>query len=158
MAIAVNIVASGTGWSVRDVVCDQGPDDRRFEECHADISIAAVTAGSFQYRTRQGAATLKLKVGSNVDDDADRVLALVEAAPDCDLILDGNQGYTPAEALELLRTLKEEDVEPILFEQPVHRHDLEGLRFVTERAGIPVAADESVQTAEIGRASCRERV
>ena len=58
MAIAVNIVASGTGWSVRDVVCDQGPDDRRFEECHADISIAAVTAGSFQYRTRQGAATL----------------------------------------------------------------------------------------------------
>jgi AraC-like DNA-binding protein len=58
MAIAATIVASGPGWSVRDVVCDQGPEDRVFEERHADVSIAAVTAGSFQYRSRQGAATL----------------------------------------------------------------------------------------------------
>jgi AraC-like DNA-binding protein len=58
MAIAATIVASGTGWRVRDVVCDQGPEDRAFEERHADVSIAVVTAGSFQYRTRTGAATL----------------------------------------------------------------------------------------------------
>lgn len=58
MAITANILASGPGWSVRDVVCDQGPGDRRFEERHTDVSIAVVTAGSFQYRTRQGAATL----------------------------------------------------------------------------------------------------
>ncbi|MGZ6390101.1 MAG: dipeptide epimerase [Ktedonobacterales bacterium] len=94
-----------------------------------------------------GATTLKLKVGTNVDDDLDRVLAVAEGAPDCDLILDGNQGYTPPAALELLRCLADEDVQPVLFEQPVHRHDLEGLRFVTEHAGVPVAADESVQTA-----------
>ncbi|HEU5349647.1 MAG TPA: dipeptide epimerase [Ktedonobacterales bacterium] len=116
-----------------------------------DISIPIVSPGRVAELARehaqQGAVTLKLKVGTDVDDDTDRVLALVEAAPDCDLILDGNQGYTPSEALELLRALEDEDVEPILFEQPVHRHDLEGLRFVTERAGIPVAADESVQTA-----------
>ncbi len=95
----------------------------------------------------RGATTLKLKVGVDLADDIDRVLAVVEGAPDCDLILDGNQGYTPSEALELLKSLADEDVVPILFEQPVHRHDLEGLRFVTERAGIPVAADESVHTA-----------
>ena len=116
-----------------------------------DISIPIVAPARVAELAREhahrGAATLKLKVGADVDDDTDRVLALVEAAPDCDLILDGNQGYTPSEALELLRALAEEDVEPILFEQPVHRHDLEGMRFVTERAGIPVAADESVQTA-----------
>ena len=94
-----------------------------------------------------GASTLKLKVGTNVDDDLDRVLAVVEGAPDCDVILDGNQGYTPPAALELLRCLSEEGIQPVLFEQPVHRHDLEGLRFVTERAGVPIAADESVQTA-----------
>ena len=120
-------------------------------QVETDVSIPIVAparvAELARLHARQGAATLKLKVGANVDDDADRVLALVEAAPDCDLILDGNQGYTPTEALELLRALKDEDVEPVLFEQPVHRHDLEGLRFVTERAGIPVAADESVQTA-----------
>lgn len=116
-----------------------------------DISIPIVSPARVSELARghaqSGSATLKLKVGVDVDDDTDRVLALVEAAPDCDLILDGNQGYTPSEALELLRALAEENVEPILFEQPVHRHDLEGMRFVTERAGIPVAADESVQTA-----------
>jgi len=58
MPIATNVLASGTGWSVRDVVCDAGPGDPVFEERHADVSIAVVTAGSFQYRTRQGSATL----------------------------------------------------------------------------------------------------
>ncbi len=96
---------------------------------------------------REGAHTLKLKVGTQVRDDLQRVLAVVEGAPQCALILDGNQGYTPVDALRLLRELEREGVTPILYEQPVHRHDLEGLRFVTERAGIPVAADESVHTA-----------
>ena len=95
----------------------------------------------------QGASTLKIKVGADLDDDLDRVMAVVEGAPDCDIMLDGNQGYTPSEALDLLRSLAQEDIAPILFEQPVHRHDLDGLKFVTERAGIPVAADEAVQTA-----------
>lgn len=95
----------------------------------------------------QGVSTLKIKVGADVDDDLDRVLAVVEGAPDCDIMLDGNQGYTPSEALDLLRSLAQEDVAPILFEQPTHRHDLDGLKFVTERAGIPVAADEAVHTA-----------
>lgn len=58
MGIAATILASGTGWHARDVVCDQGPEDRAFEERRTDVSIAAVTAGSFQYRTREGAATL----------------------------------------------------------------------------------------------------
>jgi len=69
----------------------------------------------------QGASTLKIKVGADVDDDLDRVLAVVEGAPDCDIMLDGNQGYTPSEALDLLRSLAQEDVAPILFEQPTHR-------------------------------------
>lgn len=95
----------------------------------------------------QGVSILKIKVGADVGDDLDRVLAVVEGAPDCEIMLDGNQGYTPSEALDLLRSLAEEDVAPILFEQPTHRHDLDGLKFVTERAGIPVAADEAVHTA-----------
>lgn len=95
----------------------------------------------------QGATTLKIKVGVDVDDDLDRVLAVVEGAPDCDIMLDGNQGYTPTEALDLLRSLAQEDVTPVLFEQPTHRHDLDGLKYVTDRAGVPVAADEAVHTA-----------
>jgi len=43
---------------VGDVVCTSGPQDRPFEERHADVSIAAVTEGTFQYRTRQGSALM----------------------------------------------------------------------------------------------------
>lgn len=120
-------------------------------EIETDVSIPIeaprhMAALASQY-VEQGAATLKLKVGTHLDDDVDRVLAVAEAAPECELILDGNQGYTPSEALDLLAALREEGIQPLLLEQPVHRHNLEGLRFVTERASVPVAADESVHTA-----------
>lgn len=51
-------LASGPGWSVRDIVCTAGPGDRPFEERHGAVCIAAVTRGTFQYRTSQGRATL----------------------------------------------------------------------------------------------------
>lgn len=44
------LLASGQGWSVSDVICTSGPDDRPFEERHAGVSIAIVAAGTFQYR------------------------------------------------------------------------------------------------------------
>src|SRR5881296_2508467 len=58
MAINAQILASGTGWSVRDVLCDHGPHDRAFTEEHAETAIAAVMEGSFQYRTQAGSAVL----------------------------------------------------------------------------------------------------
>lgn len=58
MAVTTNIVAEGPGWQVRDVICDSGPRDKAFEEQHRDVSIAIVTRGSFQYRTRAGSAVL----------------------------------------------------------------------------------------------------
>src|SRR5262245_47452568 len=58
MAIKTQILASGSGWSVRDVVCDHGPRDRAFVEEHAETTIAAVMQGSFQYRTQAGSAML----------------------------------------------------------------------------------------------------
>ncbi len=42
-------LAQGEGWTVADVVCTSGPLDRPFEEQHANVSIAIVLAGSFQY-------------------------------------------------------------------------------------------------------------
>ena len=58
MSVATQVIATGAGWLVRDVVCTQGPQDRPFEEEHGDISIAIVTGGTFQYRTQQGSAML----------------------------------------------------------------------------------------------------
>src|SRR5215475_11533985 len=58
MTIDARTLASGPGWHLRDVVCSAGPQDRPFEERHAMVSIAAVTEGTFQYRSTQGAALL----------------------------------------------------------------------------------------------------
>jgi AraC family transcriptional regulator len=48
------IVARGDGWTVADVVCTSGPDDRPFEERHEQFAIAMVLAGTFEYRSTQG--------------------------------------------------------------------------------------------------------
>jgi AraC-like DNA-binding protein len=58
MALTARILASGPGWSVRDIVCTSGPHDRPFEERHDCVAIGAVMEGTFQYRTTTGAAVL----------------------------------------------------------------------------------------------------
>jgi AraC-like DNA-binding protein len=58
MTVTSHVLASGPDWGWTDVVCDSGPQDPRFEEQHADVSISAVTRGTFQYRSRQGSAVL----------------------------------------------------------------------------------------------------
>ena len=51
---APRIVAQGDGWTVADVVCTSGPEDRPFEEQHTHYAIAVVVAGTFQYRSPLG--------------------------------------------------------------------------------------------------------
>jgi AraC family transcriptional regulator len=58
MALTSRTLASGAGWTVSDTVCTAGPCDRPFEERHDTVSIAAVTEGTFQYRTGTGSAVL----------------------------------------------------------------------------------------------------
>jgi AraC-like DNA-binding protein len=58
MAVTSHVLASGPDWRWADIICDSGPQDPRFEEQHADVSISAVTQGTFQYRSRHGSAVL----------------------------------------------------------------------------------------------------
>ena len=48
------ILARGRGWTVADVLCTSGPQDRPFEEQHDRYVIAVVLAGSFQHRSPLG--------------------------------------------------------------------------------------------------------
>ena len=48
------VLARGDGWIVEDVICTCGPQDRPFEEQHSQVTIALVTAGTFQYRSVAG--------------------------------------------------------------------------------------------------------
>ncbi|XP_010279353.1 PREDICTED: L-Ala-D/L-amino acid epimerase isoform X2 [Nelumbo nucifera] len=98
---------------------------------------------------KQGFNTLKLKVGNNLNADIEVLKAIRVAHPDCMFILDANEGYTANEAIQVLVKLCEMGVIPVLFEQPVHRDDWEGLGHVNHVAkgyGISVAADESCRS------------
>jgi L-alanine-DL-glutamate epimerase-like enolase superfamily enzyme len=58
------------------------------------------------------------------------------------LRVDANASWSPADAVRVLKQIEPLGIE--LVEQPVPRHDLDGLRWVRDRSGIPVFADESV--------------
>jgi AraC family transcriptional regulator len=58
MALTAHVLASGRGWRVEDVVCTFGPHDRPFAERHDGVCVAAVTGGTFQYRSTLGSAVL----------------------------------------------------------------------------------------------------
>jgi len=58
MALTANVLASGAGWRVQDVICTSGPHDRPFAERHQGVCLAAVTQGTFQYRSTLGSAVL----------------------------------------------------------------------------------------------------
>lgn len=58
MTSSTQTLASGRDWHVADVVCTAGAADRPFEEEHRTFCVAAVTSGTFRYRTRQGTAML----------------------------------------------------------------------------------------------------
>jgi L-alanine-DL-glutamate epimerase-like enolase superfamily enzyme len=96
----------------------------------------------------EGFEHLKVKTGSGVEADVERVTAVREAAPDAELKVDANQGWTPAETIRFARELRDRGVDLALIEQPVDAADIEGLRHVRERIAIPVAADEAVFTPE----------
>ncbi|CAN8269115.1 unnamed protein product [Cochlearia groenlandica] len=116
-----------------------------------DITIPIVSPGeasalALKYR-KEGFETLKLKVGKNLKADIEVLQAIREVHPTCSFILDANEGYSTEEAVEVLEKLHEMNVTPVLFEQPVHRDNWEGLSHVTRTAknrfGVSVAADES---------------
>ncbi|PSR89059.1 L-Ala-D/L-amino acid epimerase, partial [Actinidia chinensis var. chinensis] len=113
------------------------------------VSPAKAAELAAKYR-RQGFRTLKLKVGNNLNGDIEVLQAIRMVFPDCLFILDANEGYTSKEAIQVLERLHEMEVTPVLFEQPVHRDDWEGLGHVyhvaKDKFGISVAADESCRS------------
>ncbi len=93
-----------------------------------------------------GVRTIKIKIGRDVDEDYERVLAVNAVGKNLKLMLDANQGYSVRQALLLLKKLARRRIKPVLFEQPVPRGDDDGLKSVERFGGVPVAADESAAT------------
>lgn len=93
----------------------------------------------------RGYKTLKIKVGKDSKMDMQRIKAIRDAIGyETELRLDANQGWSPKEAVLLLREMEDKGFNIELVEQPVKAHDIEGLKFVTDNVSIPILADESV--------------
>lgn len=93
----------------------------------------------------RGFDCLKVKVGANPALDVARLAAVRQAAGDDMCIrIDANQAWQPKEAVRILNQMQERGLQIEFVEQPVKAHDLEGLKYVTEHAYVPVLADESV--------------
>jgi len=107
-----------------------------------DLLPPAEAAAAAAHRVSSGFATLKIKIGSDPQDDLRRVAAVREAVgPRVRLRVDGNCGYDLASALAVLPRLEEFSLEWI--EQPLPRWDLEGMARLARRLRTPLAVDES---------------
>lgn len=89
-----------------------------------------------------GYPVLKVKLGT--DRDAEIIRTVRDAAPSALLRVDANAAWTPKHTLHMMDVLVECRVEFV--EQPLPPHDVEGMRFVRERAPLPIVADESCLT------------
>ncbi len=107
------------------------------EEMAAD-AVAAVATGFH---------AIKLKVGRALEDDLAAVRAVSTALDhQVPLRLDANMAWKSVpEAAKAIAALETEA--PISWiEQPLSRHNLDGLRLLRQRTTVPIMADESLQT------------
>jgi len=93
-----------------------------------------------------GFGHLKIKTGTRIAEDVERVVAVSEGAPDAHLKVDANQGWTPKETARFADAVDAHGITLELIEQPVPSDDIAGLARVRERVDVPIAADESVFT------------
>ena len=108
-----------------------------------------------------GYAAVKLKVGRALEDDLAAVRAVAQTiGPGIQLRLDANTAWrTVPEAAAAIRALA--GAAPIAWvEQPLARANLDGMRLLRQQTGVPIMADESLQTLrdayEIARAEAAD--
>ncbi|MCO8252775.1 dipeptide epimerase [Haladaptatus sp. AB618] len=120
------------------------PEDTLETSFTVGIDTTDVMAEKTREAVEAGYGTLKVKVGTDRDEEI--VGAIRDEAPDATIRVDANQAWSPSEAVQKIEALAEFDVEFV--EQPIPAENPEGMRFVRERAALPIAADESCVTLE----------
>jgi L-alanine-DL-glutamate epimerase-like enolase superfamily enzyme len=101
---------------------------------------------------REGCSLVKMKVGSQPEEDMGRVKAAKQAIGDrTTLFVDANGAYRVQQALEFANEFAEQRVG--WFEEPVSSDDLTGLRATRQRApaGMEIAAGEYAYTVDYVR-------
>ncbi len=92
-----------------------------------------------------GHRAIKIKVGSDVHEDVERVRLVRDAiGTTASIRVDANQGFECEEALSFLKRIAPFDIE--FCEQPVRRDDISGMTHLNAMSPVPIMADESLFT------------
>ncbi|MDP6405245.1 MAG: mandelate racemase/muconate lactonizing enzyme family protein [Alphaproteobacteria bacterium] len=93
----------------------------------------------------QGFRGVKIKVGRGAAEDEARVRLCREVVGDEVLLLvDANTSYTPAQALESMVRIAPYDIH--WYEEPLMPRDVAGLKWLHDRAPMPIATGEALYT------------
>jgi L-Ala-D/L-Glu epimerase len=104
----------------------------------------------------QGITHVKVKVGTGIEEDVERIRVLRKAFGESIWIgIDGNGAYPTEQAIELSRALVPYQVG--LIEQPIEYRDLAGLARVTAASPIPIMADQCVHNVRSALEVCQRR-
>jgi L-alanine-DL-glutamate epimerase-like enolase superfamily enzyme len=129
----VDYFGGGSGRLVTDLTIPSG-----------DVAHATESA---RRAAECGFCTVKIKVASDRwETDVERVLAVVDVAPNIRVIADANGGFSLADGRRFLAGLADSGVRLTLFEQPVAADDIVGLARLEQEFDVPVCADESVRS------------
>lgn len=117
---------------------------------HSDLQVCRIIpikppedmARTARALTTEGYSSLKLKLSGRANLDIQRVARVRQAVgPEVRLMVDPNQSYSVAGAIETLNKLAQLGVE--LCEQPVAKTDMAGLKEVQDNVSMVIEADES---------------
>jgi len=130
-----------------------GGADIRIRETDVTLPIGTTDAVVAMARDwyHQGFQTLKMKVGQDVEKDIRRVEAVAATCEQASFVIDANQGYTFDQAREFLRAMVRLHIPVKVFEQPIHRDNIEEMIVLKNQEVIPLAADESLRSLEDAR-------
>ena len=114
---------------------------------HIGITSEGEAVASAKSFVDQGYRSIKMKAGVDPSGDVRRIRAVRQAVGgDVDIRVDANQGYDFPAARRVLSELRDERVQ--FFEQPLPREDWKGLKELREWTDVPIAADESLCSAQ----------
>lgn len=96
----------------------------------------------------EGYKTIKFKVGSdwgrNMERDARRMEKVRAAVgPDIEIAVDGNQVWSVEDALKFAEMIR--PYNPAWYEEPVHSHDMNGIRELREKVNMKIGYGESMR-------------
>jgi L-alanine-DL-glutamate epimerase-like enolase superfamily enzyme len=112
-------------------------------DCTVGIDEPTAMAVSAKEIQKRGFPVVKIKLGTTVEEDLERLKAVREAlGPNFPIRVDANQGWGRVEALRALRAMARFRIE--FCEQPVAAWDLASMQMIRRHSSIPIMADEAL--------------